>query len=165
MLSMPKLIAPLIVVAGLLALTGCQTSSDEMPYTTMDLAEPVNLLYKTIGGDPALKDPGLTLINSQAELDALGAKDLLGREVNFHNEQVILATLGEMPSAGYWINVTSVTQIGDALHVYGQANRPGPEEMTGQLLTYPYCAVIVPRTTATLVRDQIDSVQGLEPPM
>lgn len=162
--STPKTLA-LILLVSLLTLTGCETMSNEMPYQTMDLAEPVEVLYKAVGGHPGLKEPGLTLIRSQAELNALGTDDLIGRDVNFLNESVILATLGEMPTAGYWINVTNITQEGDVLRVYGQANRPGGDEMAGQVLTYPYCAVVIPRTGATTLRDQIESVEGEEPPM
>ena len=164
MLSMPKTFTALTVMAGLLAFAGCE-APQEMPYQTMDLAEPVGILYKAVGGHPALTEPGLTLISSQAELDAVGVDELIGRDVNFYNEQILLATLGECPTSGYWINVTMVHQEGDLLQVYGQANRPGADEMAGQMLTYPYCAIVIPRTGATTVRDQIESVEGLEPPM
>lgn len=164
MLSTPKTLA-LILLVSLLSLPGCATKPTEMPYQTMSLAEPVDMLYKTIGGHPALKDPGLMLIRSQAQLNALGTDDLIGRPVNFNNESVVLATLGEMPTAGFWVNITNITQEGDTLQVYGQANRPGADEMAGQVLTYPYCAVVIPRTGATAVRDQIDSVEGEEAPM
>ena len=159
-------LSAVMVIAILILLAGCEAPSKDMPpYQTMDLAEPVPIDYKVIGGHPMLSRPGLTLINSQAQLDALGVEKLLNTEVNFNDQQVLLATLGEMPTAGYWINITHVNQVGDTLQVYGQANRPGPDDMTGQVLTYPYCAVVIPRTSATTLRDQIDSVEGLEPPM
>ncbi len=154
-----------MVAAILFLVAGCETVPTEMPYQTMDLAEPVSMSYKVIGGHPAIDEPGLTLIGSQAELDVIGVEDLIGVDVNFNNQQVLLAALGEMPTAGYWINITAVHQEGDILQVYGQANRPGADMMAGQVLTYPYCAVVIPRTGATIVRDQIDSVEGLEPPM
>jgi hypothetical protein len=135
--SMPKTLA-FVLLVGLFSLPGCETRPTEMPYQTMSLAEPVDLLYKAVGGHPSLK---------------------------FNNESVVLATLGEMPTAGYWINITSINQVGDALFIYGQANRPGTDEMAGQVLTYPYCAVVIPRTGATTVRDEIDSVEGQDPPM
>ena len=163
MYSMPKTLA-CVVMLSLLAVAGCETQQ-EMPYQTMELAEPVDVLHKVIGGHPDLKDGDVVLINSQSELDAVGIDGLVGRDVNFLNEQVVLATLGECPTAGYWINVTAVHQEGDVLQVYGQANRPGGADMAGQMLTYPYCVVIVPRTGAIIVRDQIESVEGLEPPM
>ena len=162
--TMPKTLV-LILLVSLFSLPGCETRPADMPYQTMSLAEPVDVLYKAVGGHPSLKEPGLTLIRSQAELNALGTDDLIGRPVNFNNESVVLATLGEMPTAGYWINITSINQVGDALFVYGQANRPAADEMAGQVLTYPYCAVVIPRTGATTLRDEIDSVEGEEPPM
>ena len=55
--------------------------------------------------------------------------------------------------------------MGDVLQVYGQANRPGVDQMAGQVLTYPYCAVVIPRTGAITVRDQLESVEGMDPPM
>ncbi len=151
------------LLIGLLPLTGCEAPPQEMPYQTMDLAEPVDILHQVVGGHPALTEPGLKLIDSQAELDVLGVDDLIGRPVNFNNEQVILATLGEMPTDGYWIRISAVHQEGDALYVYGQANRPGPDDAVGQVLTYPYCAVVIPRTTATHLRDRIESVEGQQP--
>ena len=138
--------ASILVAASLMVATGCQAPPDEMPYQTMDLAEPVPMSYKAIGGHPALTEPGVKLISTQAELDALGVDDLLGRKVNFNNDEVILATLGEMPTAGYWINITAINQEGDLLQVYGQANRPTADMAVGQMLTYPYCAVIIPQT-------------------
>lgn len=164
MLATPKKIVTLIVMLCLSVLTGCETPPQEMPYQTMDLAEPVDILHTVIGGHPALKDPGLKLITSQAQLDALGVDDLIGRDVNFYNESVVLATLGEMPTAGYWINITAIHHEGDQLQVYGQANRPPADAMAGQVLTYPYCAVVIQRTSATGVRDQIDSVEDEDPP-
>ena len=158
-------IITLIVMLCLPVFSGCHTASQEMPYQTMDLAEPVRILKTVIGGHPALKGPSLKLITSQAQLDALGTGDLIGRKVNFNNEQVVLATLGEMPTDGYWIRITSIYQEGDVLEVYGQANRPTPDTKAGQVLTYPYCAVVIPRTTATAVRDQIESVEDQDPPM
>ena len=104
--------ASILIAAGLLVAPGCETAPEEMPYQTMDLAEPVPMSYKAIGGHPALAEPGVQLVSSQAQLDALGVDDLLGRAVNFNNDEVILATLGEMPTAGYWINITAVNQEG-----------------------------------------------------
>lgn len=163
--SILKTSALLLVMTCLLVVVGCETTSKEMPYQTMDLAEPVDAIHKTIGGHPALSEPGLVLINTQAELDALGADELIGRAVNFNNEQIVLATLGEMPTSGFWINITAIHEEGDLLQVYGQANRPTADMMAGQVLTYPYCAVVIPRTGAYIVRDQIESVEGVEPPM
>jgi hypothetical protein len=152
-------------LVSLLSLPGCESPGKGMPYQTMDLADPVPVLHKTVGGHPSLTEPGLKLIRSQAELNALSADDLIGRAVNFNNESVILAALGEMPTAGYWININTIHQEGDSLFVYGKANRPGSDEMAGQVLTYPYCAVVIPRTNAQHVRDQIESVEGEDPPM
>lgn len=159
-----KLIA-LTVMLALPIFAGCETTSEEMPYQTMDLAQPVDILNTVVGGHPSLTEPGLKLITSQAQLNALGDDDLIGRPVNFNNESVIIATLGEMPTSGYWINITSVYQEGDTLQVYGQANRPAADTMAGQVLTYPYCAVVISRTGAKTVGDQIESVEGQDPPM
>jgi len=163
--TIAKTIAASILMLCPLALTGCETAPEEMPYQTMELAEPVTMSYKVIGGHPALAEPCVALINSQAELDGLGVEGMIGVDVNFNNQQVLIAALGEMPTAGYWIDITAVHQEGDVLQVYGHANRPAGDQMTGQVLTYPYCAVVIDRTGATTVGDQIDSVEGLEPPM
>jgi hypothetical protein len=164
MFTTPKKIVTLIVMLSLSVLTGCETASDVMPYQTMDLAEPVEILHSVIGGHPGLNRAGLTLISSQSQLDALGVDGLVGRDVNFNNEAIVLATLGEMPTSGYWIVINAVHQEGDLLQIYGQANRPPTDAMAGQVLTYPYCAVIIPNTGATTVRDQIGSVEDQDPP-
>ncbi len=161
----PKKLVAFIVMLNLSVFAGCASTSDEMPYTTMDLAQPVEILHTVVGGHPSLDQPGLKLISSQAQLDMLGSDDLIGRPVNFNNEVVVLATLGEMPSSGYWIAITEVYQEGDTLQVYGMANRPGGDAMTGQVLTYPYCAIVVQRSGATMAGDQIESVEGMDPPM
>ena len=158
-------ILALIVMLSLLVFSGCETTTNEMPYQTMDLAQPVDILHKVVGGHPSLTQPDLKLITSQAQLEALGAGDLIGQDVNFNNESVVLATLGEMPTSGYWINITAIYQEGDILQVYGQANRPSADTLAGQVLTYPYCAVVIPNTGAKMVADQIDSVEGQDPPM
>jgi len=164
MLPMPKKIVALTLMLGLLVFTGCQTV-EEMPSQTMELAEPVSILHSVVGGHPSLKSPMLLLVTSQAQLDALSADDLVGREVDFYSESVVLSALGEMPSTGYWVHITSVHQEGGYLYIQGQANRPPKDAMTGQVLTFPYCAVVIPRTTATALRDQIESVEDHEPPM
>lgn len=165
MLNTSKKLVALAVMLSLSVFAGCESGPDEMPYTTMDLAQPVEILHSVVGGHPDLTQPGLKLISSQAQLDALGSDDLIGRPVNFNNEAVVLATLGEMPSSGYWINITEVYQEGDTLQVYGQANRPAADAMAGQVLTYPYCAIVVQRSGATSATDQIESVEGQDPPM
>jgi protease stability complex PrcB-like protein len=155
----------LIVMLSLSVFSGCETTTNEMPYQTMDLAQPVDILHKVVGGHPTLNKPDLKLITSQTQLDALGVADLIGRDVNFNNESVVLASLGEMPTNGYWINITTIYQEGDTLQIYGSANRPSPDAMAGQVLTYPYCVVVIPSTSAKLLGDQIDSVQDQDPPM
>ncbi len=166
MLTTTQKFVTLAVMLCLSPLTGCETTnSTQTPYQTMDLAEPVEILHTVIGGHPALKMPGLALITSQSQLDELSDDDLVGREVNFYNEAVVIATLGEMPTNGYWINITTIHQEGDNLYVYGQANRPSPDTMAGQVLTYPYCAVVIPKSGASAVRDQIQSVEDQDPPM
>ena len=159
-----KIVALLVAVSALVLLPGCTTAPDEMPYTTMELAEPVPIKHRVVGGHPNLKAPELMLITSQKQLDALGADDLIGRDVDFYNESVVLLALGEMPSTGYWVNITAIHQEGDLLYVHGKANRPDADAMTGQVLTYPYCAVVTPKTSATGLRDQIESVEDQDPP-
>jgi protease stability complex PrcB-like protein len=159
-------IVPLIaMVSAVLFVSGCESPQEVMPYQTMQLAEPVDILNRVVGGHPSLKAPELLLITSQRQLDALGADNLIGREIDFYNESVVLATLGEMPSTGFWVNITAVYQEGDLLYVQGQANRPSSDAMAGQMLTFPYCAVVISKTTATGVRDQIESVDDQDPPM
>ena len=159
-----KIVPMIAMVCAVWFVSGCE-APQEMPYQTMELAQPVEVLHTVVGGHPGLKAPELRLITSQAQLDALGKDDLIGREVDFYNESVVLSALGEMPSSGYWIHITAVHQEGGLLYVYGQANRPAQNAMTGQVLTFPYCAVVISRTTATGVRDQIESVQDQDPPM
>ncbi len=160
-----KHIVALIVMLSLSVFSGCEATTQRTPYQTMDLAQPVDILNTVVGGHPSLTQPDLKLITSQAQLQALGAGDIIGRDVNFNNESIVLATLGEMPTSGYWINITTVYQEGDTLQIYGQANRPSADAMAGQVLTYPYCAVVIPNTGATMLGDQIQSVQNQDPPM
>ena len=76
--------------------------------------------------------------------------------VDFTTEMVIVAALGTRNSGGYPITIDSVVASGTALHVYVRKTSPGPTCGTTGALTEPASIVAVPRSTASVVFDEID---------
>jgi hypothetical protein len=59
-------------------------------------------------------------------------------EVDFSKEMVIAVFMGEKPTGGYGIEVTSVYEYRDKITVNVKEKEPGPDEIVTQALTYPY---------------------------
>lgn len=118
-------------------------------------------LHHDISG---IDTPGVYLIRSQPELDEFASATLKALRVDFARESLVVLALGQQPTAGYWARITGITQVGDTLIVQGTANRPAPDQPVAQVLTTPYCAAVIPATTASAVRSQITSVTGEAPP-
>ena len=156
----------LLLVAGMMV--GCSKGgkqsldamAQEMASAAGPLAEPVTILAINHGSDPGLAEQNIHLIQSHEDLAALGATTMGDPRVDFEMEDVIVLSLGEQPTAGYWTRITAIQIEGNELHVEGVANAPGPDEIVAQVVTYPYCVVKIPKTGATELRSHIRSVQG-----
>ncbi|MEX0746089.1 MAG: protease complex subunit PrcB family protein [Phycisphaeraceae bacterium] len=152
---------PLLVLALMI---GCESSETRTPRTpaggSFQGARAVPIIEQVEGNDAALAEPALTLIQDGSELEELGVSDLDSLNVNFSEHDVIVLALGEQPSGGYWAHITGVQQVGDVLYVEGTANQPGDDQAATQALTYPYTAVVIPKTDAATTLSDVESVRG-----
>jgi hypothetical protein len=154
-----------VMVASLLVLGGCQQKGDGPLVDETAVAEPVEILSQTCGDDVQLTLPmGVELVRNETELRALGSSELAEMDVNFRRHDLVVLSLGEQPTGGYWGRITGIQQVGDVLYVQGIANAPGAGMSVTQALTHPYCVARIAKTTASEARSDITAVQGQEKP-
>lgn len=120
------------------------------------LAQPVKIVESVKGNSQALKTIGVKLIKSKAAYDALGDAEIFPGGVDFGEYDLVIASLGEQPTGGYAIQINALQLEGDTLVVVGKATKPGADDATTQAFTYPYAAVTIEKTDATLVVPDID---------
>lgn len=121
---------------------------------------PVVILEHFTGSDPGLKEPVVMLINSLDDLKELGSEKLIDEPIDFKKQSLLLVSLGERPTDGYWTKITAVQRQERALYIQGIANRPRDDEPVAQTLTYPYAAVTIKKVYSAKVRSEIESAQG-----
>ncbi len=108
------------------------------------------------GTDDALPGGDVLVINSRAELEASGSRDLINRDIDFRRVSLVIMSAGEMPTSGYEACIAGVQVRGSQLIVQGTVNGPAPDEVVAQVLTHPYCAVEIDKTRATSVHPEIE---------
>lgn len=145
-----------ICAAGV-ALVGCGPQPTELGFNGADATKPVKILRNKSGSHAALPDHGLWLINSDEQLEALDAEVLFDLNVDFETESLVLVTLGRQPTGGHWIKITAVSRASGALYIHGWANRPGPDQVTIQIRTFPYAAAVISKIQAATLHPEIDS--------
>lgn len=153
-----RLSLPLVVLTLALGLTlvGCQGAAKS---SAAGKAQPVQILRTQTGSDAGFQAPQVLLINSAEELSATGSQELSKLSPSFETESIIVLTLGQQKSGGYWAQILGVQVQGNQIFVQGIANRPADEEATTQALTYPYAAVVIPKLHGE-IRSEIESVVG-----
>ena len=158
---MLKRFASVLVVAilagGLVA--GCANDQKTAKGPEHSMSEPVAIKKAQAGSDNALTSAGVQVVNSKVELNELGA-DLAALEPNFEEESVIILSLGEKNSGGYWVEITGVQQVGETLYIQAVANQPGENEFVTQAIEYPYAAVVVEKVEPATVIPDLDQVEG-----
>ena len=128
-------------------------------------AEPVPVLNQVRGSDEALQEPGVRLLTTAAAAEQAGVSHVAeGLGVNWDEQSLVLLTLGQQPTAGYWAQIRGVQQVGDVLYVEGTANRPAEDAALAQVVTYPYAAAVIRNTGATRALISVESVVGQETP-
>lgn len=149
----------------LISVMGPGCSSNPAPDET-EAGQPQNVtIVEKIHHDVSgIDTPGVYLIRSQQQLDEFGSATLKALRVDFSESSLVVLALGQQPTAGYWARITAIVQMGDSLIVQGLANRPAADQLVAQVLTTPFCAAVIPVTTASEVRSQITSVTGQSPP-
>mgnify|MGYP006299607477 CR=1 FL=1 len=155
-----------VLAVAMLAAVGCQGNGDGQPGSRADRlasVQPVEILDRTAGSaGEAIQHPGWKLVKTQEELDELGLE--LDREVDFDKYDLVVQSLGQRNTGGYWVHIKSVEREGNVLWVRSVVNRPGEGQPTTQQITYPYGAVLIRDTPATRLRTSTESVTGQAPP-
>ncbi|MFA9477260.1 protease complex subunit PrcB family protein [Phycisphaerales bacterium AB-hyl4] len=151
---------PLLMLALMVGCGGNNDRTDIPGGEAFQGARAVPVVEQVHGNDSALDEPTIRLIQDRNALDELGVEELSNLEVNFSEYDVIVFALGEQPSGGYWAHISGVQQVGEVLYVQGTANQPGEDQAATQALTYPFAAVVIPKTDAATTLSDIDSVRG-----
>jgi hypothetical protein len=125
--------------------------------------KPVEIIASYHGSDPGFVEPMVLLVNSHEELEQLNSADLIDQGIDFDDESLLLLSLGEKPTGGYWARITAVQRQGGLLYMQGSANRPHRDQTVPQVLTYPYAAVVIKKIHSAQIRSEIDSVLGRQP--
>ena len=117
------------------------------------------------GSDPAFKTAGGVLIDSAAKLQETGSTELTNLNVNFDTQSIVVFSLGEQPTGGYWAWITGVQRSGGKLWVQATVNRPADGAATAQVMSYPVAAAVIDRQSGiTQVYTDSNAVQGQEVP-
>jgi len=139
------------------ALIGCKGDGDtDASSDGVTLATPVPIGERVNGNSAALKTLGTYHIETKAQYDALGDAEIFPGGLDFGENDLVIVALGEQPTGGYSVTIESIQLAGGELAVTGKATAPGPDAVTTQALTYPYCAVSIPNTDADKVVPYID---------
>lgn len=147
-----------VVTMGALMLlqVGCQgngmkSSGKPAPQANEEPVEGLVIAERLSGDQSGITRPRFELITSQSRLDALQSEELSNLAVDFDKHSLVLKTLGQKPTAGYWVWIDSVSRKGSRLYVQTTVNAPGEGAMTAQVITTPYCAAVVPKLPGGLI--------------
>lgn len=127
-----------IIVAGVLALSGCNQAGQEPVPAPSQATQRVDAVMYPNGPADSLRE----LVTSEAELADLGMR--LGIEdaaiqippVDFGSERLVVVALGERPSGGYEVTF-ELMQAADSTTLIVHELSPGPKCMTTMALTHP----------------------------
>ena len=156
-----KSIVLAVALTPAVVLTGCKTSSDSVG---LPLAEPVAILEDASGSSEALSTAATTLITNQADWEAGGFAEACPAPMDFAAHDVVVVAMGEQTSGGYWVHINAIQLVGSEMYVQFTLNSPGEDEVAAAVMTYPFHAVAIPKTGATLVVADPTLVSGQEQP-
>jgi hypothetical protein len=147
-----RLATAVILAAFLLALTVGLSACKSTSGTGMGSTQPVFFSTQFNGDDAGLKYADAVLVNSKADLEQMGSKDLAKKDVDFAKQSLVVVALGVKTSPGYWVRITGVQRQGDKLYVQFQPNKPAKMETpaAGTVMA-PYAAVVIPKMTGVTV--------------
>ena len=151
---------PLALAAFLLI--GCQNGAAPQQAAGPDrqTAEPVTVIEQILGDDDALTIGGVMLVDRQSQLDELGVTRLDQLNIDFDRHQLVILSLGECPTGGYWGHIDGVQRVGDVLYVQARVNKPGDDQAVTQAITHPFAAAVVERTNARTAYSDPEQVHG-----
>lgn len=67
------------------------------------------------------------------------------------NDYYIVVSRGEQPTGGYDVEITSVEDWGDSVHVFYKFKDPADDELVTQAITFPLEIVKIERTDKTIL--------------
>lgn len=146
-----------MLAAAMALLVGCNGSEsveDDGAVKTPaadDTMVPLVIRAQHTGQQSGVEERMIKLITSQSELDALGSEELSKLKVDFQSRSLVVATMGQRSTGGFWVWIDGVQKRGGRLYVQGRENRPAMDEMTTQVITTPYAAVEIDRVSGGLL--------------
>jgi hypothetical protein len=84
---------------------------------------------------------------SPESLQKLARRVVAGTGVDLVSQSMLIFTMGERSTHGYWCQVRSTSVKGDRLYVDIVRHRPGPRDRPTPGKQTPYCAVAMPRVS------------------
>ncbi len=132
----------------LLYLVGC----DQGGPTETRAGQPVPIIQEYTGQQGPFTDRGFLVVQRPEAWQALwGTRP--APAVDFTQQSVLVALMGQQPTAGYGIRITDVRATGTRILAYVDETRPRPGDMVAQVITYPYDMVVVPKLTQPVAFD------------
>ncbi len=117
-------------------------------------AEPRNIPFATLakGTSGGPSEPSDMIVRDAAVLESLWVTISPEPEkaaplpaVDFGVDMVIAVFAGQKPSSGYAIEVKSIQDVGESIHVQVVDTKPPPEVATMTVITHPYHVVKLPK--------------------
>ncbi|WP_161494475.1 protease complex subunit PrcB family protein [Marinobacter salexigens] len=143
------------LLAGGLVLAGCASSE-------VAGAKPDALMARQViqSAHCGLSGPGLAYVETSERLQQLldlPAQNMAVqqlRQVDLEKEHLLFVTLGEKPTGGYSVSLSSATagQTEGSLRLLVAARSPAPGTMTTQVITSPCVVIAVPASDWSEVR-------------
>ena len=144
MMSMRWMIV-LLAAVSMSAFVGC--ASDPAAKLVGNV---VTIKHETPGNDPALKDMGPLLVNSQAELDALGATEVQTlAQPNFETDSLVIVAIGEQETAGFWARIDGAQVVDGKLRVQATINAPAADAVAAQQVTHAFSAAVISKVSVS----------------
>ena len=121
------------------------------------------VIHEHVAGDDLKMAEPAALVNSREQLDALGHEGLSALSIDFSSQSLLVVTLGQKPTTGWWVRIDSAQLDGPELYFQGVASAPGQAQAVSPKVTYPYAAVVIPKVDGVRLRPEIESVRGKVP--
>ena len=158
-----SLSAPCLTAVLLLCLGACQTETRESQApepSGPQAVEPVEIMESMSVEASTFSEPGAYLFKREQDFESYRRGRLVDLEVDWDDSDVVVLALGSQPTGGYWAKIRSAQRVGPTLYIQAVANRPGPDEMVTQALTFPVAVAVVEKSAAGTVVPEVDSVTG-----
>lgn len=134
-----------VLAVGSLALTGCNGASNVV---IENPAEPVAVIDRGFGNDASLMFADAMLLKNERQAKATGAESVVGIDLDYKANALLVVALGEKPTGGYGTIIDSVQLEGGSLVVNVYTYQPVEGSATTEALSYPYAYAIIPDVTA-----------------